>query len=68
MPRQGRRGVKRERRKRTAAELRLITSRRPVVRPVRRPEVPYTVRSPGRNGGGCPAERGEANEGREGAA
>jgi hypothetical protein len=56
--------VKRERRKPTAAELRLITSRRPVVRP----EVPYTVRSPGPNGGGCPAERGEANEGREGAA
>ncbi len=40
------RAVKREHRKLTASELSLITSRRPVVRPVRWQEVPYTLPSP----------------------
>ena len=60
--------MKRGHRKLTASELRLITSRRPVVRPVRWQEVPYTVPSPSPLGEGCPAERGEANERREGSA
>ena len=58
--------MKRERRQLTKAEWERTTSPRPVGRPVRRPEVPYTVRGPGPNGWGCPAERGEANEGRVG--
>ncbi len=61
--------MKRERRQPTRAGWRQITSRRPRVRRIPPPEVPYnTSRSPGPNLEERPADRGEAeNEERKGA-
>ncbi len=54
--------MKRERRALTAAERRLIASKRPGVRRSQLPEVSYTLGSPGPTGEAYPPDRGEAED------